>query len=466
MIREDLQAPPTNGGRNDRSNLRRLQRALGLDRAIIFTVLARGWSSAAGLVTLFLIARFLSAAEQGYYYTFGSLVALQIVFELGFSFVILQMASHERAHLSITEDHVISGSPAAHARLASVLQKSVRWYSVAAILLVCFLLPVGIHFFSAHAQPGQYVAWRMPWLLDVLATGFAFQVDPLFSFLEGCGYVPQVAHARFWQAFTGSLLAWTALLSHHGLFAPAMMISGQVLAGCVFFTSRRKLLFGLLRHDPDLHRVRWLAEVWPFQWRIAVSYLCGYFIFQLFIPVLFAFWGPAEAGRMGMSLSIGNALLAISVSWVSTKAAPFGAMVARKEYNRLDEIFFRVLAQSSIVSAASSLAVWCAVVYINARHLLFAHRMLAPVSFGILLLAMLVNHIVFSEAIYLRAHKQEKFLATSVVGALLTATSTFLLGRRFGAIGMVSGYFLLDLVIGLGFGTYIFFKYRRLWHEV
>ena len=123
-----------------------LRTVLGLDRAIGFTVLARFWGSAAGLVTVVLIARFLSPAEQGYYYTFGSLVALQIVFELGFSFVILQMASHERAELSISSDYEISGNPIAHARLASVLQKSVRWYSVAAVLMAATLLPVGFYF--------------------------------------------------------------------------------------------------------------------------------------------------------------------------------------------------------------------------------------------------------------------------------------------------------------------------------
>src|SRR4029077_15389254 len=97
-----------------------LRTVLGLDRAIGFTVLARFWSSAAGLVTVALIARFLSPAEQGYYYTFGSLVALQIVFELGFSFVILQLASHERALLSISSNYEISGDAIAHARLSSV----------------------------------------------------------------------------------------------------------------------------------------------------------------------------------------------------------------------------------------------------------------------------------------------------------------------------------------------------------
>lgn len=464
LITEDSPADQTKGHPDNPTMIARLWRTLGLDRAIIFTVLARGWSSAAGLLTLVLIARFLSSAEQGYYYTFGSLVALQVIFELGFSFVILQMASHERAHLSLTADHKFHGDPVAHARLASVLQKSVRWYSIAALLLFCFLVPAGIHFFSAHAQPGHPVAWRIPWLVDALAASLAFQIDPMFSFLEGCGYVPQVAHTRFWQALAGSLLAWSALILHFGLFAPAMMIVGQVLVGVVFLSSRRVLLLGLLRQDSHPYRIRWRSEVWPFQWRIAVSYLSGYFIFQLFIPVLFAFRGPAAAGQMGMSLSITNALLSVSISWVSTKAAPFGAMIARKEFAKLDHIFFRVLAQSTAVSALGSLTLWCAVVYINARNLPFAHRLLAPLPMGILLVSMMVNHVVFAEALYLRAHKQEKFLPLSVIGACLIMVSTFLLGRQFGAVGMVGGYCILNLVIGLGFGTYVFFKYRRIWH--
>src|SRR5579863_6389000 len=120
---------------------------------IAFTVLARAWASAAGLITVGLIARFLSPDEQGYYYTFGSLVALQIVFELGFSFVILQMASHERAHLTITGRGGVEGDPVAHARLASVLQKVVRWYTVASLLLVGFLVIAGTYFFAAQQQP-------------------------------------------------------------------------------------------------------------------------------------------------------------------------------------------------------------------------------------------------------------------------------------------------------------------------
>src|SRR5947207_15746766 len=103
VLPEDLEQEVISGWPRRRLDSVRtwLRLKLGLDRAVGFTVLARGWSSLAGLMTVALIARFLSPHEQGYFYTFGSLIALQIVFELGFAFVILQMASHERAHLAL-----------------------------------------------------------------------------------------------------------------------------------------------------------------------------------------------------------------------------------------------------------------------------------------------------------------------------------------------------------------------------
>jgi hypothetical protein len=437
---------------------------LGIDRAIGFTVLARFWSSAAGLVTIALIARFLSPAEQGYYYTFGSLVALQIVFELGFSFVILQMASHERAQLSISIDYELTGDPIAHARLASVIQKSVRWYSVAAVLMAATLLPAGLYFFSTHSHAGQTVSWILPWCSSALMAALNFQIDPFLSFLEGCGYVPEVARLRLTQSVTGSLLAWTALITHHGLFAPSMMLLGMALTSLVWLSGKRKLLVGLLRLQTGPHRIRWNEEVWPFQWRIAVSWFCGYFLFWLFNPVLFAFRGPVAAGQMGMSLSLVNAIQAIAVSWISTKSAPFGTLIARKEYHRLDRTFFHALKQSSAVSLAGGLVAWLGCLYLNVHRIRFAQRLLDPLSLAFLLLYMIVNVIIFAEAYYLRAHKQEVFFVNSAVGAVVVASSTIVFGRLYGAPGIVVSCCLLNLV-GLVWATYKFRKYRRIWHN-
>jgi O-antigen/teichoic acid export membrane protein len=437
---------------------------LGIDRAIGFTILARVWSSLAGLITVALIARFLSPAEQGYYYTFGSLIALQIVFELGFSFVILQMASHERAHLTLSLNGSISGEAVRYSRLASVLQKTVRWYSIAAILMLVFLLTAGSRFFSEHHHIGEYVSWHIPWYAAALAATITFQLDPLLSFMEGCGFVANVARLRLAQAVVASGLAWLSLATHHGLFAPAMIMIGNASVAFIWLCRRRRLLFPLLRHDPGEHKIHWGEEVWPFQWRIAVSWLCGYFIFQLYNPVLFAFHGAVVAGQMGMSLTLVNALQAIAISWIFTKAAPFGSLIARKEYRRLDQLFFRAVGQSVAVCLAGALTILFGVIYLNWARLPFAHRLLDPTSIAFLLLITIMNVIVIAEATYLRAHKQEKFLLLSVLGAVLVACSTYFLGRPYGAFGMVTGSLLVGLTTGLPLGTYTFLKYRRIWH--
>jgi hypothetical protein len=441
-----------------------LHTRLGIDHAIGFTILARVWSNTAGLVTVGLIARFLSPAEQGYYYTFGSLIALQIVFELGFSFVILQLATHERAHLTISPNGTISGDTVAHARLASVLQRTIRWYSIAALFLAAFLLTGGSHFFSMHHHSGDNVSWHLPWYAASLAATLTFQVDPILSFMEGCGFVANVARLRLAQAATGSMLAWLALSTHHGLFAPAMVMVGNASVAFIWLSRRWHLLGALLRHKPGAHKIRWGREVWPFQWRIAVSWLCGYFIFQLYNPVLFAYHGAVVAGQMGMSLTLASALQSIAISWIYTKAAPFGALIARKEYRKLDQLFFKALGQSVAVCCAGALAIWIGVLCLNWAHFPFAHRLLDPTSIAFLMTITTLNIIGFAEATYLRAHKQEKFLLNSVLGAILVGASTLLLGRSYGAFGIVTGSLLIALIVGLPLGTYTFLKYRRIWH--
>ena len=161
-----------------------LRHFLGLDRAVAFTILARGWTSASNLITVALIAHFLSPAEQGYYYTYASLIAtLQMVFELGFSLVVMQLASHECAYLTIAPNGSITGGELSHARLASILQTSVRWYGAGALLLGLILIPTGLYFFSSHQHPGDVVRWRTPGL-QLRRRQFPFQLDPLYSFLR------------------------------------------------------------------------------------------------------------------------------------------------------------------------------------------------------------------------------------------------------------------------------------------
>ena len=84
---------------------------------------------------MFFIALSLSSTEQGYYYTFSSLLAVQIFFDLGVNFTISQYVAHEFAFLQEDIDGLLIGDKRYLSRLSSLLRLFSKWYLVASILV-------------------------------------------------------------------------------------------------------------------------------------------------------------------------------------------------------------------------------------------------------------------------------------------------------------------------------------------
>jgi hypothetical protein len=464
----EIQPPQGRISRN--GILAKLTHAVGLDRAIFFTVLARGWSAIAAAITIALILKYLTPVEQGFYTVINPLVNVQIIFELGFSFVILQTASHESAHMRITRDGTVTGPDREFGRLASILQKALKWYTSAAVVLLIVLLTGGHYFFqqvSSHTP--QHVDWVGPWTLAAIAASFTFQIDPVFSFLEGCGFVPDVARARLTQFVTGSILAIAALLTKHGLYAPGAMLLGQALAGFYAVFSFRRLLLNVLRHKPGAHQAKFRTDIWPLQWRMAVSWVSGYLTIPLFAPMLahMGSWGPIEAGRMGVTISVSAKIGDVAMAWMNTKSAPFGRLVALRKFGELDRLFFKALLQSTGIGTLGAVAIWFAAVFFSRSGGHWAHyatRFLSPLGLGLMLFGFIANTIVSSMAMYLRAHKEEKFMINSIIGTLYMLPVAWYFGHRLGGLGIAIGYAFGSLTIGLGYGTYTFLKWRKRWH--
>lgn len=446
-----------------RRTFERMAHAVGLDRAVSFTVFGRIFQGLGSVVNVLLILHFLSLPVQGYYYALWSVVALQSVFELGFSFVILQVAAHERVHLQFRPDGGISGDPVARIRLASLLQRTVRWYCVACLVMGAALLTGGMRFFNLHRIASNPDLWVWPLRMTVLACMIIFALNPVMSFLEGCGQVVAVARVRFFQSLVSGMAAWTAMIMHHGLFAPALVLFGQSAVACVMLWSRRSLLLPLMRVRAGNLGIRWRHEVWPFQWKIAVSWLCDYFIFQLFTPVIFAFRGPAEAGRMGLSMNIVMQMSGIMLVWMTTKAAPFGSLIARSDTASLDALFFRALRQSLLLLSGAAAIVMAGVLAIPHVVPRLGHRIVPWPVFLLLLLTAIGGHVVQSEAIYLRAHKCEPFLLQSILIATATAAGVIVFAKTSGMLGAATASFVVLGICGTVSATTIFMMKRRTW---
>ena len=107
--------------------LKKIFSLFGIDTAIFFNILSRILSSFGGLITLLLITKFLSLEEQGYYYTFLSIIAVNIFFELGLNSVIVQFVAHEKSKFNIN-DFNITGTPQNISRLCSIFSFMCKWY--------------------------------------------------------------------------------------------------------------------------------------------------------------------------------------------------------------------------------------------------------------------------------------------------------------------------------------------------
>jgi hypothetical protein len=436
----------------------------GLTRAVVNSVLVRVWSVIAGPISLLFVGRFLSREEQGFYYTIWSVLGLQIVFELGFSFVIAQFASHERANLRRVDGRM-TGDPRSHQRLASLLRLSVKWYCGAGGFMIAVLLPAGLFFFSHYAR-GSSVDWVLPWMLVAVMTSCNLMLVPLAALLEGAGQIEDVSLMRLLQLMTTNVLVWISQAAGARLYSAVVLsVSMAAFAICWLAIRHRALFVDLWHVTSDAHPIHWRSEVWPFQWRMAVSWVSGYIIFQLFNPIIFAAKGPLEAARMGMSLMVVISISSFAVAWINARAVDYGALIASRRFHELDAIFRASLWQSVGAMTFLSFGFIAAVVLLRAIHHPFAERLLTPLPLALLLLATILNHILVAEAAYLRAFKREPYMWLTLVIATFSIAGSLLAVQHFGATGMAFVYLGVIALIGVGGGTAIFFRARKAWSE-
>jgi hypothetical protein len=227
---------------------------------------------------------------------------------------------------------------------------------------------------------------------------------------------------------------------------------------------RGRTVADLLQFREEGSHVRWRTEVWPMQWRMALSWVGGWFVFQVFSPVVFAYQGAAAAGRMGMTVTLSQAVVSIGSAWTTPKAAVFGQLAAQRDYRAMDRKFRDVLRQSVGLVALVGVAVVAGVIVARAIGHPLADRLLGPWPTAALMGVAVANQVVFAQAVYLRAHKEEPLLrVTLVLGAAVAVTSWLL--ARFATVDAVAfGYFLLTIVVFLGGGTLIFVRKRRQWY--
>jgi O-antigen/teichoic acid export membrane protein len=435
----------------------------GLDASIVFTIIARLIQGIGGIFTLLLITKFLDKNEQGYYYTFASILSIQIFFELGLTSIITQYVAHEVAHLKWKDNTHLEGDEYYRSRLASIIKLGIGWMLfISAILFFVFLLAgqFFFHRYNSHLQ----VRWQAAWLILSISTTIIIVINLLFAILEGLGKIKEVSQLRLLQQFCQLASVFILFYVDLRLLASglALLFSAIITFIALILSSHLKLIKNIWKEKTPW-KINYRKEVFPFQLRIALGSMGGYLIYQLINPVLFATQGAILAGQMGATQAVLNGILLVSLSWFSTKVALFSTLVARQKFVGL-KLFYK---KNLFVSVLVSVLGICAFIGLAFLLQLFLPdlgcRFLSVFLIAFLGATQIASVIGNAQAYYLRSFKKEPFFIPSIVIGLASGAATIICGRLFGIKEIIISYFIVNGMVGFIWGCIIFRRKAYEW---
>lgn len=430
-----------------------------ISKDLFFTAINQLWRLVSGPLMMIFIPIFLTSETQGYWYTFTSLSALSIFADLGFSNIVLQFSAHEFAYLSFNEEYEAIGDENHMKKLASFLKFTIKWALLMIIIVFPIIMIIGIVMFN---EKHLKIAWLIPWIIYCIGSAISFFNNTVLSFIAGCNLVAVSQKISFKVGVANTIALLTCLYFKFNLYALAL---ASILSSCMifiyFFTTFKKLLMQLCEISRS-YRYSWKKEFFGLLWKYAISFASGYFIFQIYTPIMFKFKGPVDAGKVGISMTIFTAIFSISNIWIISITPKLNMLVSKKEWNKLDKIFFKNFILDVLTYILGVIVAFALLILLKGR-VKIIDRFLNIFPMACLAIAWILQTIIDALAIYLRAHKQEPLYFISAVSAIYIVITTLLCARylptKYFFVGFLSSY-----LFGFPYIIITFNKCRRMWH--
>jgi hypothetical protein len=385
-------------------------------------------STASGGVALFAIVLLatqrLTPTELGFFFSFLSLGALVQLADFGLSYASLQTGGS------------LAGSGRLH-EIPSLAARIRRWNLATSSVATVAAAVIGSAIFSSRQTAAQSggVSWKGPLAAYLLGVFLNQLTIPQMSLREGSGRVTQMWRLRLVQEWVAGIACLFALQAGWGLWSLGALVAARAAVAAVWLTTGDTLPSG--KGLPPYSLKRWMVEIWPFQWRIGVSWLSGFLTYRVFAPIVLVEQGPTAAGQFGLAISMMNVLLGVSAAWPLSQAAHYAALNASGRFKDLRREFPLMLMASTAVSVAAASLLVFVLVQARMRGVIFALRFPDPAVTALVLAAAVAHHIVACFAVLLRSEGREPLLLPSI-GAGLTTACVVWAAAHFGTLTTVA----------------------------
>jgi len=407
---------------------------------------ARGVQGAALSLSAVLVILHMSATDQGFYFAFISFGILLQLCDFGLSYASLQAASHLLA---------TDGSD----ELSSLADRALRINALSTTVATVLVTALGAWTFAS--APGATTAWVAPWLSFVAGVAFNHLTAPSIFLVEGGISVTRAWRLRLAQELVAGATLLVVLACGLGLWS----LVGYYWARTLLAVWGLKAFASVLRggRRTAWTTARWMRELWPFQWRVAIGAISSFLVFQAFGPILFALRGPDEAGRFSLSLAVMNAIVMVTTAWPVSQAAHFGVMLGQSDTARMKTHWHRLVVWSSSLAAASVVVVIGIVWWLPGWQPALMDRFAGPVTTSLLIASAVAHHAIACFAVVMRAERRDPLMVLGIVGGVVTVVAMTIVAAFEGLRYVALAYLLATVATAVqAWRIYRSFERRRL----
>ena len=392
-----------------------------------------------GLTTL-MVSLSLESQELGIYYLFVSMLTAQVLFELGLNHAALQISSHILNKESNKFRNFIFWLDGLYVRIAT------RYFLIGGGVGCAYL--VLFNEFDAERV-------LIYWIILIASSSYLMRISYRFSMIESEGNVVYSYLSRAIILFCSSIVAWLLIYLDFGLESLFALYLMQAIMANLFL----KQAF-VVKQDIKTNKKlnEYCLELIKFQKKLGLSYLAGYLSYNLIVPIVFAFISAKVAGQLGLTLAIFSAATLLSTSFASSKNHAFVISLSNKDYFGLNKIFKRQLFLTVVLGFLMLISIYFLILGIGFIGFDFASRILPPVLCSLIGLSSVASSVIYTMALYVRAHKEEPFVNISIFTGI-TSALLILAGSFFGINWVVFLYTASIIFISMPLTVLIFLKF-------
>ena len=426
---------------------------LNVDRNVAIFLSSKIFSYLSYPVTLGLIINFLNPLEQGYYYTFLTLLSFSMFLELGLGVILTNFASHEFANLRWKNNNLI-GKKVAVKRSLMLIKKTILWFSVVALLFFFSMLGIGTYFFLESGQENYYLTWI--YFIAVFSPGLI--VSPILSILQGFDKIKEVQSIIFLQVFFSIIAFWIFLLMDFNIYALVAQFAVQNFVSCSYLLHKyRNLIFLSLTQSSTLFN--WKEEILPLQLKTGFTWIVSYLGINLLIPFSFKIFGPEVAGQLGMSFKIAEITSIICLAWTNTRVPQMGSIIASNNKNKFYPLFYSTLNSIFLVGGISIIGILLLLSLLDTlNYSSFLDRIL-NIRF---ILILMFGYFMFAISNYLamtiRSFKDEKMILPNFIALIVYSIAIYFSFSLTNYVFLIFSFAFVNALVILPFSIFFILK--------